>query len=356
MGRRQGTADKAAILFARPGCASLISSLPTRWLGTVPLVSVPHLAVLSACAPTPRLASAAGLQFLRERCGGGGGGGDGAWSAEAAHRWANATLASNGPAAYVAAVDALVPALADPARVAAAGLTGAEAALLLAALRQSAGPPLLREWCAGGALERLLGADAPPRARHVLVLRALRLVPRDAVVGGVALHPRKAALYGLSEQERCQRYVGVCQAALAAPGRTDEDALSRLLALVRAAHDGDRAVVDYATGGATAWAASEHSAPDEGVLERWAAEGRDLATLCGGFERSLPELDAMAEALQRRFGGRVQLRVAGAGLGGAVCLHAHADCVPDVQRVLEAHGWRVRQLRPGAPACVVPTA
>jgi hypothetical protein len=56
------------------------------------------------------------------------------------------------------------------------------------------------------------------------------------------------------------------------------------------------------------------------------AAKRELTACVGGFERSLPEIDEMADELHRAFEGKAALRVSAAGMGGKV---RHCTTVAD---------------------------
>jgi hypothetical protein len=128
------------------------------------------------------------------------------------------------------------------------------------------------------------------------------------------------------------------------------DTRAQLLSLVRRSQDGDRACVDYRNATATAWqqAAAADIDPPDARLAEWAAQGASLHERHGGFERSLPEIDAMADAVHRRFGGQAALRVAAAGLGGACVCFCVPVLVDDVSAWLAGRGWVNERVEAGA--------
>lgn len=320
LGKSAGCGDRAAIMCSVPGHLSEIASLPDGFSRAVPVPGGGALAVFMADAPVPRLSTQRGAEALRLRFG--------AEHAAAAGEWAAGIMRRFGAAAYVAAASALAAVLARDAGEA-PGLEAWEFGAAREAM--SGGPPLLRELAAGGRLERLV---PDRRARHSLVFRLLALLPPGS---------RAAALYGVSECERGQRYLE----ALAA-GRVDE-----VLELVRWSHNGDRAAVDYRRTGfpPTAWSTTPEFLCRDTDLVAWAASGRDLALVSGAFQRSIPDLDEMADELHALLGGRAALRVAAAGLGGTACVHCAGD---EAASAAEAHlcarGWTVRRVEAGAPA------
>jgi hypothetical protein len=211
--------------------------------------------------------------------------------------------------------------------------------------------PLLRELCRGGALEARMSGTA--RERHQLVFRALKLIPEEHHKEGYLFTPRKVALYGLSEVERGAVYLD--QLETIATGETAEsDPRQRLLQLVRWSHDGDRACVDYRR-------ITEHSPlfeTDWGKriqcdLDNWLAHGADLVECVGGFERSIPEMDEMADELDRVFAKQAAGRVSAAGLGGQMCIHVFEEVADKLADFLVKRGWPVRRLQPGSPTQVL---
>eukprot|EP00727_Mastigamoeba_balamuthi_P013414 m51a1_g8696 hypothetical protein (564) ;mRNA; f:54762-56789 len=329
LGKKAGAADKAAQLFAVRGKVVVVGSYPEVALGTVAFPA--GLRVLMAQTGIPRLSTADGLAYLAQR--------HPAPLPELAHAWARSTMQLS----YVPGVEAIVRGLGDPQLCAACGLGAAESA---AALRALAGnnnsQPLLRELCASGAIERELPQLAGPagrRARHALAYRLLRLVPESKMAD------RQVCLFGLSEVERGAEYVRTLAAGDAA----------RVLGLVARAHDGDRALVDYRRSFApTEWAASPEVAVTDAALVRWAAEGAELESRTGAFQRSLPEIDEVATEVSQRFRGEAALRIAAAGMGGVVAIHVTAEAAARVKEWLESEkGFSVREVTPSSPCSFI---
>jgi|GEM_PF-749725 len=253
---------------------------------------------------------------------------------------------------------------------------------------------LLRELAAGGAIEATLPELAGWENRHKrydLIYRLLKLIPEKELIlpagDGTMVaygdklfpaqaddfeYPRKAALYGIAELERGVAYLEELRSAVAAeergdlPGRGEH--IAKILDLVRWSQDGDRAVLDYrkvesvtpyqpdwhpARFGFTPWASDPRNDVSDATVDRWIADGKELPEVPGGFERSLPEFDEMADAANKEFGGKVAMRVAAAGLGGTMAVHATDNVVPAFKEWIESKGWKVRVVKAGAPTQVI---
>lgn len=220
---------------------------------------------------------------------------------------------------------------------------------------------------------------------------------------------RKAALYGLSEVERGYEYLRVLDQISAAPPDQLDVWRKQLINLVMLSQDADKSIHDYrilkdssevkeeqeekipnpytdckstivntinstATTTTTTnttgtdslqdgssgvidlyphfprapWYSNPRSDVSDASIDQW-IQGQALLVDCvGGFERSLPEIDDMADELHRVFQGKAALRVSAAGMGGRVCIHAFTELVDDVSHYLEGKGWTVsKSLQPG---------
>lgn len=353
--KHAGVADKVAELQAVPHQASLIGSFPDTLESMAPLCS--QMVAVVAHTHVVRLSTPGGKAWLQDLLGAEAG-------ALAAAR-AQAIMQANAAPAYCAAVQALLSALRTPQP---ALLTDEERSILLQALTtSSATKPLLRELALGGALCKAVPDTV---ARHSLVLRALQLIPErdESSDAGLPLSapamvcPRAAAAYGIAETERVRLYAAAhaacaalpesawpsADALLAAGVEALPEAAQRALQLVRAAHDGDRAVLDVRTGEPTAWAdtlGALHLPAD--WLAAQAGAGADLALLPGSFQRSVVELDDAADDLRQSLHGLAELRVAGAGLGGTAVIHAPSAVLPQVLAWCKAQAWPARVVNPG---------
>ncbi len=372
LGKKKGGGDSMAIVNARKGKVVVTGSYPERFIQMVDFPS--GLAVLMAESSIPRLTTPEGLEWLKRKLG----------SDDKAHTaqvWASETLYRFSGRAYERAVKDLLEALTVPFRYQSAGINDGEAAAVRRALMADTPNGLMRELAAGGAIERELAELAGwenRRKRYNLIYRLMRLLP-ESVRGGVPMEIRKTALYGIAEVERGAAYVRELEAAVAADRRNanaeKKAHIARVLELVRAAHDGDRAAEDYRQQELdvpvgdprkhgivfppTAWAAAERNGVFDGMLDLLSHQQAELADVPGGFERSLPDLDEIADEANRRFKGKVAMRVAAAGLGGSMALHVDAtdgeEIVAQVKDWLAGLGWKVREVKPGAaPEIIAP--
>lgn len=57
----------------------------------------------------------------------------------------------------------------------------------------------------------------------------------------------------------------------------------------------------------------------------------------------------MVDELKSAFGGCARARIAAAGLGGAVCVHAVASVAPAVMQWLAERRYKARFVEPGPP-------
>mmetsp|Transcript_49909 Transcript_49909/g.97893 ORF Transcript_49909/g.97893 Transcript_49909/m.97893 type:complete len:128 (+) Transcript_49909:204-587(+) len=98
----------------------------------------------------------------------------------------------------------------------------------------------------------------------------------------------------------------------------------------------------------TPWNNDPRSRVNDSTIDRWISEGVSMVDTVGGYERSIPEIDEMADELSREFEDRAAMRVSAAGLGGRVCIHAFAEVADEVGKYLETRGWKVRSVHPGS--------
>lgn len=354
LGKYAGAADKMAQLYASRGKVVVVGSLPERLLST--LVFPESVVLMSAECPTPRLTTARGELFLQATTP--------PEQFERVKSWAQSILHRFSSFAYELAAKKLVEELHNislhPATspYSALHIRPAQAKLLVSCLfykeaeRKYKGP-LLREWCKGGALEQTVPETS---TRHSLIFCALHLLPEEFFYEGHSFMLRKVALYGMSEVERGGAYLN----ALSKVGHVRDDARSCLLQLVRYSHDGDRAIENYRqptpTGFApTLWATNERSYCCDATLDRWVRDREDLIVCVGGFERSLPEVDDMCDALDRIFAHQVAGRISAAGLGGQICIHAYAEVAAEVYAYMNQNGWSVNWISPGHCSQVMTT-
>jgi galactokinase len=346
LGKLAGAADKMAQLNAERGQVVVVGSRPERCIRTLHFPKA--VVVMLADCPTPRLTTKKGDEWLATHY---------PETKEHVRSWAQATMKRFSSAALALAADLLTVGLRSIDKDVPGEVSREESELLLGCLfageeTRSYKGPLLRELCRGGALEARMSGTM--KERHNLVFRALKLIPEQQLAEGYLYTPRKVALYGLSEVERGAAYLDQLQ-VIGSVG--SQEARERLLQFVRWSHDGDRACVDYRhradTIGSgifvnTIWNERLHC-----DLDNWLENGADLVECVGGFERSLPEMDEMADELDREFGKQAAARVSAAGLGGQMCIHAFEEVAHKVAAYLTGRGWSVRTLQPGSPTQVL---
>ena len=376
LGKFAGCADKMAQLFARRQALSVIGSKPERFLSSLRFPTA-ALSLLVAESDMPRLTLPQASEWLRRQQL------DNERVAEVV-KHAQSVMVRFGSVAYVKAAECLVDTV--EANAATAGITPPQAKAVKAALLgqrrggekevEGRGGPLLRELCSGGLLEEWLpelsGWDRRHQ-RYALIYRLLTLLPHKLthVHSGaeVDLHPRKAALYGISEVERGWAYVReVEHINQLPPGDEREASIERVLQYVRLSHDGDRAVVDYHSPPPSAphpphlsrhdvsfalssWANDPCVTLTDAALLSYATADRppDITDLPGSYERSTANVDRLVDELSAEWGGKAAARVSAAGMGGRLSLHVRSECVDDVRQWMEQRGWKCRQPLPGAP-------
>jgi len=343
LGKLAGAADKMAQLNAEKGKVVVVGSRPERCIRTLQFPK--QVVVMLADCPTPRLTTKKGDEWLNLHY---------PQTKEHVRTWAHATMKRFSSAALALAAKLLAASLRSIVNGTPGAVSREEAALLLECLHageeaRSYKGPLLRELCRGGALDSQM---SEAKVRHDLVFRALKLIPEEHDAEGYCFTPRKVALYGLSEVERGMAYLDQLE-TIASGGESNTDPRTRLLQLVRWSHDGDRACVDYRKPFEHGYAHTEWGKRIPCDLDNWLDKGTDLVECVGGFERSLPEMDEMADELDRVFTRQAAARVSAAGLGGQMCVHAFEEAADKVAEYLLSRGWSVRTLQPGSPTQVL---
>ena len=376
LGKFAGCADKMAQLFARRQALSIIGSKPERFLSSLRFpTSVLSLLVAESDMPRLTLPQASewlSRQQLRDE------------RAAEVVKHAQSVMVRFGSVVYVKAAEWLVDKVETEADR--AGITAQQAAAVKAALlgrrksgekeEEGRGGPLLRELCSGGLLEEWLpelsGWDKRSQ-RYSLIYRLLTLLPhkRTHMHSGadVDLHPRKAALYGISEVERGWAYVReVERVNQLQPGVEREASIERVLQYVQLSHDGDRAVVEYhlpppstphpphlsrhdVRFALSSWANHPSVTLTDAALLSYATASPplDLTELPGSYERSTANVDQLVDELKVEWAGKAAARVSAAGMGGRLSLHVRSECVDSVRSWMEQRGWKCRQPLPGAP-------
>ena len=181
------------------------------------------------------------------------------------------------------------------------------------------------------------------------------------------LTPRKAALYGLSEVERGHAYLATLERIVKNGGQKSD--VSMLIHLVELSHDGDRAVVDYrrprpASAGAHKnphldeldnlfesrhWSDTSNVALTNSALDKFISLSADLIETVGSYERSIADVDDLADEVHKRFNGTAAVRISAAGLGGRVCCHCAASSFDAFNEFLKQRGWNLREPKPSSP-------
>jgi hypothetical protein len=111
---------------------------------------------------------------------------------------------------------------------------------------------------------------------------------------------------------------------------------------------------------ATTWSRDARVCVDDATLDRLSAaceavsgdDATDADCLLhwqpGAFQRSLACIDERADQLRAAFGGRAELRVAAAGLGGSVAVHCDRALDAAVAQLLQSWNWSVRAVQAAA--------
>lgn len=388
LGKHSGAADKTAQLHAKRGEFVAVGSLPVKCLRQNAKNTFPsqHLVVLLANCPTPRLSGGnakqwlkneSGLNYNEDEC-------------ELVYNWGHSIMQRFGSLSLKKAAETLSDHLRQVIEGTYKGcdcVSVEEANIVQSALHYEENQraykgPLLRELAAGGSLElhqlgssKLLDALAGEEGkekRYNLIYRLLKLLPEswqeEGFLGGRTSCLRKVALYGISEVERGMSYLANIDTMNESASATDVAAAKdRVLELARMAHNGDRATVDYRkmkpnaltdkeTGCGlssffehTAWHDDKRNDVSDATLDHWSKTNKPLTSAQGGFERSLPEIDEMADDLDRVFNRVAALRVSAAGLGGNCTIHVETQMEQTITQYLEERSWSVRRVTPGAP-------
>lgn len=310
-------------MLGAKGKISIISSFPDKLIRNINFPS-DVISVFIAEGPTPRLATTAGLAWLQENC-------SGEYDPMEVHEWARDTLRRCGSAAFLTAAKMIMeysPVVRE--------VMASDGNLLRALSRNG---PLFGT---GGPLAHEAAVDPFFHRNYVLTLI------RDAISDQGL---RAAAIYGITELERGQVYMACLKEIrrLKDLSQNPSPAIATLTDVINAAHDGDRARVDFNRQfSPTKW---QPDYSDEGISSLKSSK-TPLHLIPGAFERSLPELDVFVDSVRKKFPWRAAARVSGAGLGGAVTIHvdiAIEHSFLDWFSTLENQGWSIRSIWPGAP-------
>ena len=371
LGKTAGSADKTTILNAKKGKLIAQSSLPDRFIQSLSLPK--QIVVIMVNSNIPRLNSLNGRNYLSSLKDTSGKNIYSLEKIDSIINWFNGIMRRFGSFVFIYSVETLIKNLSDEDIYTKVGIAKEESAMILKSFGLDANggiicndnktkkligssgseKSLLRELCCGGDLEKNLANHSEKQSRHKrynLIFKLLKLLPEsvNVSIGGhdETIHPRKAALFGISEVERCHSYLALMNEL---NQKTDEKNLTKLLNLVRWAHDGDRAVQDYRKDfSPTSWAKNERNLVTDEVLDSWIMNDQEeLIDKPGGFERSLPEFDEWATNLDDTFNKQAALRVSAAGIGGTMCVHSLNTIASDVVSWLKNKGFSVRTIHPG---------
>ena len=193
--------------------------------------------------------------------------------------WASGIMRRFGSFVFVRSVEIIIQSLTDEQKYSAVGITKEEAVAVLKALEtesvNNSSKSLLRELCVGGQLEKNFSKYSGWNNRHRrynLIFKILKLLPESIEVSigdhTDKIHPRKSALYGISEIERCHGYLAMMNRLN--NKNAEKKHIMKVLNFVRWAHDGDRAVQDYRNNfEPTAWASDSRNLLSDQTLDAW---------------------------------------------------------------------------------------
>eukprot|EP01133_Synstelium_polycarpum_P013849 gene13849-16329_t len=368
LGKTGGASDKTAQLFAKKGQISVIGSFPERFIKTLAFPT--DIVILMAESPIPRLSTQKGRVWLKKKV-------EEGYiinnTSEAVWKWAHSIMQSFGSRVFVEAVALIKDKLSsqnldETMRI--TGLTSQQSQAIHLSLGGSDpnNPALLRELSANGAIEKYLPELRDDKyKRYSIIYKLLKIVPDSVEIDGVVMCMRKSVLYGLSELERGVEYQIIIK-RLNDPlnKNTRMGDIRALMQVIKLAHDGDRQPLDYRD----AFKPIDQPmimAPTDNHLDSMirsclltnntaqpsALSSAELAFQPGSFQRSLPEIDELADRITDTFKGHAALRIAAAGLGGSVCVHVHQPHLKDVIALLQSHNYHLRQVEASCPTSVV---
>ena len=366
LGKTAGCADKTTILNAIKGEIVFVSSIPERFITSLRLPE--SIVIIMANSNIPRLNSPNGRKYLSQLKENNSN--HALYTNEKIQSiidWSNRVMKQFGSLVFINSVETIIKSLFDENIYSKANITKKEAndvlnsfgieidissydlyASLSSKIFFNNDKALLRELSSGGYLEKRLGYQK--HQRYNLIFRLLKLLPESSVINiedeYLRIYPRKSTLYGISEIERCYEYISLMNSLNIS---NSNEFVSKILDLVRWAHDGDRAFVDYRNDfKPTNWSNNARSFVSDDTLDNWIEnENEELVNKSGGFERSLPEFDEWADKLDEVFEKKAALRVSAAGLGGTVCIHSLRSISSDVILWLQKYGLAPKIIHPG---------
>ncbi|GAM28533.1 hypothetical protein SAMD00019534_117090 [Acytostelium subglobosum LB1] len=331
LGKAAGASDKTAQLFAKKGQISVVGSFPERFIKTLHFPK--EIVVMMAESPIPRLSTQSARSWIIDRIADGYIKGS-TTTADQVTQWAHSIMKSFCATSFVEAIAMLNQRIffAKEETMRVTGLDQRQINAITKCLSPNLDnntPPLLRELAAGGLIEtELPELKDNIYNRYILTYRLLKALPEQSDVGGVTLWLRKSVLYALSEIERGIEYKRIIGRWVTYEEKANEETTRELMRIVKAAHDGDKQTVDYRNNfETTPWGVLEQHSCSDQQLDKYiqfltnnidsAHKDCNLAHVPGGFQRSLPEIDQLADSIYQQFKGLAALRVAAAGLGGS---------------------------------------
>ena len=365
LGKTAGCADKATILNAEKGKLIAISSIPDRFIQSLTLPQ--QIVVMMVNSNIPRLNSLNGKKYLLNLKDSNSMNIYTPKQVDGISNHFNSIMRCFGSFVFVYSIESIIEQLKDENKLKSFGITNDESNAVLKSFGYELNretnqysiidlnrKPLLRELCSGGELERILPSHSGSTNRHKrynLIFKLLKFLPEsiEVMIGDSKeiIHPRKSALYGISEIERCYGYLEIMNELC---NKSSEGKhLYKLLNLIRWAHDGDRVISDYRKDfQPTDWANNERNLVNDKILDSWISnDEEEIFNKPGGFERSLPEFDEWANSLDETFKKQAVLRVSAAGLGGTICVHSLSKVSKDVEIWLKQKGLSVQTINPG---------
>ena len=160
--------------------------------------------------------------------------------------------------------------------------------------------------------------------------------------GGYEL--RDAALFGLSEIERCLKFFASCKSG----------DIALIMRLTRLSHDGDRVARHIKDREGRLKQVGWHYPLTDGLLDKLvertkknpASDDVQLYNQPGSFHRSIPEMDAVADLVAARFGeNEAAVRIMGAGKGGDLEAFVHRDRLSDFLEFIKRLGLQAVTLQ-----------
>ncbi|EGC35733.1 hypothetical protein DICPUDRAFT_47540 [Dictyostelium purpureum] len=403
MGKSGGASDKTAQLFSKKGKISIIGSIPERFIKSIKFPD--EILVIMAESSIPRLTSLAGRRWIADNI-------ENKFiknnSVDMIFHWANQIMKSFGSMVCVDSIEILKDKLSNPNEIEKTSqltdLTDIELKKLYLSISKN---NLLRDLSADGEIENQFPELKNNRLkRYQYIYKLLLLLPEHKRgKNDQEFWNRKSILYVLSELERGIVYQQIiCFLNQNNNKKQKKQLVKDLMTIVKTAHDGDKQLLDYRDGfKETKWVDNFNNNIDNVTINNWIKEidkyllpsslktntslsgsssiptmksslsfskefgiddkfnlfyflnnpnthSIELSLKMGGFQRSLPDFDDLADELYSTFKEKAALRVAAAGLGGNVCIHVYYKKINSVIDWISKRNFNVRKIDfPGPP-------